>query len=70
MASGWLTGMKGGAFCIAVDGSRFGNPAEETVAYAWWLLDSEVAGWLPVQAEFARSGAIVVFIFPAGALPR
>lgn len=50
MASGWLVGSRGGTFCIAADGSRFGNPAEETIAYAWWHPASEVGGWLPVQA--------------------
>lgn len=51
MAGGWVTGAQGGSFCIAADGSRFGNPAEETVAYAWWHQSSSTGGWLPVQAS-------------------
>lgn len=55
MAAGWVTGARGGCFSIAADGSRFGNPAEETVAYAWWHPSSSTAGWLPVQAGTVSS---------------
>lgn len=49
MAGGWLTGARCGCLSIAADGSRFGNPAEETIAYAWWDASSSTGGWLPVQ---------------------
>lgn len=44
MAAGWVTGARGGCFCIAADGSRFGNLAEETVAYAWCTLARQRRG--------------------------
>ena len=37
---------------ISADASRFGNPQEETVAYA--ATDGWVGGWLPVQALRAQ----------------
>ena len=43
-------GPQPGTVSIATDASRFGCPAEETMAYACWHCDSGTAMWLPAQA--------------------
>lgn len=48
MAAGWLT-MKGGDLGLALDASRVGNPAQETLVLCAWHPGSGRAMALPVQ---------------------
>lgn len=42
---------------VAPDGSRFGCPAEDTIAYGFWHTESGTGGWLPIQAHMSKQHA-------------
>ena len=48
-AACWMTFAKSQTLTVCVDGSRLGNPAEETINYVLWSPGNDYACWLPGQ---------------------
>lgn len=54
---GWMTFSNIRTLCIAPDASRFGNPAEDTLAIPIYSPDCDFGHWCPLQVCLGGSGA-------------
>ena len=58
-AAGWMVGAKRGDLSIAPDGTRVGNPAEETLVIPTWSAKAELGMRIPPMVHLGGSAKAI-----------